>query len=92
MDTPCNAVAPKHTIASARPRLTVFSWCWAALLDWQERVLLQERLCDLSDRELRDIDIARGEIDYVAANRSIDPRSVVYPSPTAVPRSKNSPR
>ena len=92
MDAPYNAVAPKHAIAPARPRLTVFSWCWAALLDWQERVLLRERLCDLSERELRDIGITRGEIDYVAANRSIDPRSVVYPSSTAVPRSKNSPR
>lgn len=92
MDAPYNAVAPKHTIAPARPRLTVFTRCCAALLDWQERVLLRERLCDLSDRELRDIGITRGEIDYVAANRSIDPRSIVYPSSTAVPRSENSPR
>jgi len=92
MDAPYNPVAPKHTIAPARPRLTVFSWCRAALLDWQERVSLRERLCELSDRELRDIGITRGEIDYVAANRSSDPRSVVYPSSTAVPRSKNSPQ
>ena len=33
-------------------------------------------LNDLSDRELTDIGIARGEIDYIAANRSIDPRGV----------------
>jgi len=92
MDAPYNAVAPKHAIAPARPRLTVLGWCWTALRDWQERVLLQERLCDLSDRELRDIGITRGEIDYIAANRSVDPRSVVYPSSAAVPRSKNSPR
>jgi uncharacterized protein YjiS (DUF1127 family) len=92
MDAPYNAVAPKHTVAPAHPRLTVFSWRWAALLDWQERALLRERLCDLSDRELRDIGITRGEIDYVAANRSIDPRSVVYPSSRAVPPSKNNPR
>ncbi|MEH2559033.1 uncharacterized protein YjiS (DUF1127 family) [Bradyrhizobium algeriense] len=92
MDAPYNSVAPKHTIAPKRPRLTAFSWCWAALLDWQERVPLRERLCDLSDRELRDIGITRGEIDYVVANRSVDPRSVVYPSLTSVPRSKNSPR
>jgi uncharacterized protein YjiS (DUF1127 family) len=79
MDAPYNSVAPKHTIAPARPRLTVFGWCWAALLAWRKRVPLRERLCDLSDRELRDIGITRGEIDYVAANRSIDPRSVGLP-------------
>jgi uncharacterized protein YjiS (DUF1127 family) len=49
----------------------------AALLDWQERVLLRERLCNLSDRELRDIGITHGEIDYVATNRAIDPRGAV---------------
>jgi uncharacterized protein YjiS (DUF1127 family) len=30
----------------------------------------------LSDLELQDIGIARGLIDYVAMNRSIDPRGV----------------
>jgi uncharacterized protein YjiS (DUF1127 family) len=58
------------------PRLTVFSRCWAALLDWRERLAVRERLSDLSDRELRDIGIARGEIDYVASNRAIDPRGI----------------
>jgi uncharacterized protein YjiS (DUF1127 family) len=77
MDAPYNVVASKHTVAPARLRLTVFSWSWAALLDWQERVLLRERLCNLSDRELRDIGITRGEIDYVATNRAIDPRGAV---------------
>ena len=31
-------------------------------------------LCNLSDRELMDIGITRGEIDYVASNRDTDPR------------------
>ena len=31
-------------------------------------------LDNLNDRELRDIGITRSEIDYVASNRSIDPR------------------
>jgi uncharacterized protein YjiS (DUF1127 family) len=33
-------------------------------------------LYDLSDRELMDIGATRGEIDYVALNRSIDPRGI----------------
>jgi uncharacterized protein YjiS (DUF1127 family) len=33
-------------------------------------------LCDLSDRELMDIGISRGEIDYVASNPGIDPRGI----------------
>jgi uncharacterized protein YjiS (DUF1127 family) len=33
-------------------------------------------LCDLSDRELMDIGTTRGEIDYVASNRLVDPRGI----------------
>ena len=50
---------------------------WSALMDWRERKKLRSRLFDLSDAELRDIGITRGEVDYVAANRSEDPRSFV---------------
>jgi uncharacterized protein YjiS (DUF1127 family) len=34
-------------------------------------------LLDLSDWELHDIGISRGEIDYLASNRDIDPRHPV---------------
>ncbi|WP_449381935.1 DUF1127 domain-containing protein [Bradyrhizobium sp. UFLA05-112] len=33
-------------------------------------------MSDLSDRELVDIGITRGEIDYVASHRGIDPRGM----------------
>jgi uncharacterized protein YjiS (DUF1127 family) len=33
-------------------------------------------LYDLTDWELEDIGIARGEIDYVASNRGIDSRGI----------------
>jgi uncharacterized protein YjiS (DUF1127 family) len=49
---------------------------WAAFQERRERARLRTVLCDLSDLELRDIGIERGEIDYVATNRSIDPRGV----------------
>ena len=37
---------------------------------------LRTELYDLSDRELMDIGITRGEIDYFASNRGIDPRGI----------------
>ena len=47
-----------------------------ALLEWRKREVLRADLYDLSDRELMDIGTTRGEIDYVASNRSIDPRGI----------------
>ena len=42
----------------------------------RKRQRLRATLCDLSDRELMDIGTTRGEIDYVASNRFIDPRGI----------------
>ena len=50
---------------------------WNAFQEWRKRRRLLTNLCDLSDRELMDIGIARGEIDYVASHRGRDPRGVV---------------
>ena len=49
---------------------------WDAFLEWRKRQRLRATLCDLSDRELMDIGTTRGEIDYVASNRDIDPRGI----------------
>jgi uncharacterized protein YjiS (DUF1127 family) len=49
---------------------------WDAFQEWRKYKRLQSDLNDLTDGELHDIGIARGEIDYVAANRSTDPRGV----------------
>lgn len=46
---------------------------WDAFQEWRKRDRLRMRLCRLTDRELIDIGITRGEIDYVASNQSIDP-------------------
>jgi len=48
--------------------------CWGAFQERRSRQRLRATLSDLSDRELTDIGTTRGEIDYVASNRSIDPR------------------
>ena len=48
------------------------------LQERRERQNLQAALDHLSDRELIDIGVTRGEIDYVASKRSIDPRGVYW--------------
>ena len=49
---------------------------WNAFQEWRKRQRLLANLCDLSDRELMDIGITRGEIDYVASHRDSDPRGI----------------
>ena len=46
---------------------------WNAFQEWRKRERLRTELCRLTDSELADIGITRGEIDYVASNRSISP-------------------
>ena len=45
---------------------------WDAFREWRKRERLRTQLCRLTDGELMDIGITRGEIDYVATNRAID--------------------
>ena len=49
---------------------------WDAFQAWRKREKLRTELCRLTDSELADIGITRGEIDYVASNHSIDPRGI----------------
>ena len=46
---------------------------WNAFQEWRKRERLRTQLYRLTDSELMDIGITRGEIDYVASNRTIDP-------------------
>ena len=46
---------------------------WNAFQEWRKRGKLRTELCRLTDFELEDIGITRGEIDYVASNRAISP-------------------
>jgi uncharacterized protein YjiS (DUF1127 family) len=46
---------------------------WNTFQEWRKRERLRTELCRLTDSELADIGITRGEIDYVASNRSISP-------------------
>ena len=47
--------------------------CWNAFQEWRKREKLRTELCRLTDSELADIGMTRGEIDYVASTRSISP-------------------
>jgi uncharacterized protein YjiS (DUF1127 family) len=79
MATALNVFEPRQTAALVRPGLAVLTRCRDALREWRKRGKVRGRLSDLSDRELLDIGIARGEIDYVSANRAFDPRGAVLP-------------
>ncbi|MEH2549485.1 uncharacterized protein YjiS (DUF1127 family) [Bradyrhizobium sp. AZCC 2262] len=46
---------------------------WNAFQAWRKREKLRTELCRLTDSELADIGITRGEIDYVTSNRSSSP-------------------
>jgi uncharacterized protein YjiS (DUF1127 family) len=46
---------------------------WNAFLEWRKRERLRAQLYRLTDSELMDIGVMRGEIDYVASNNSISP-------------------
>jgi uncharacterized protein YjiS (DUF1127 family) len=46
---------------------------WNAFQAWRKREKLRAELCRLTDFELEDIGIARGEIDYIASNSAISP-------------------
>ena len=53
-----------RTAASTRSVLSLFKRYW--------RAFRERRLHDLSDSELMDIGVTRGEIDYIARHRAID--------------------
>ena len=74
MNTTFSTTAFAQTTGSTRRVSSLFWRYWGAFQEQRKRQRLRGTLCDLNDRELQDIGIARGEIDYVASNRSIDPR------------------
>jgi uncharacterized protein YjiS (DUF1127 family) len=56
-----------------RPVYSPLEAYWYAFQEWRKRGKLRTELCRLTDSELADIGITRGEIDYVASNRLISP-------------------
>ena len=64
--------------AEKRQVYSPFEKYWSAFLEWRQRDKLRTQLCQLTDSELADIGITRGEIDYFASNGNIDPRSIPF--------------
>jgi uncharacterized protein YjiS (DUF1127 family) len=76
MSTTYGSTGLGKTAASTRRVSGFFKRYWGAFQERRKRQRLRVTLCDLSDRELMDIGTTRGEIDYVASNRGIDPRGI----------------
>jgi uncharacterized protein YjiS (DUF1127 family) len=58
--------------ASTRSLLSLLKRYWRAFQERRQRQSLRATLHELSDRELMDIGLTRGEIDYIAPHRAID--------------------
>jgi uncharacterized protein YjiS (DUF1127 family) len=76
MSTTYSSTSSTRTTASAPRVSSVFKSVWDAIQEWRKWERLRADLGSLSDQELMDIGISRGEIDYVASNRDADPRGI----------------
>ena len=65
-----------HATVSALRVSNLLKRYWSALQEQRNRERLRADLSGLSDRELIDIGISRGEVDYVVSNQSTDPRGI----------------
>jgi uncharacterized protein YjiS (DUF1127 family) len=79
MSTTYSTTWLERTSASTRYASNLIWKYWDAFQERRDRLKLRSALSDLSDRELHDIGISRGEVDYVASNRTVEPRSAVRP-------------
>ena len=62
--------------ASTRRMPGFIRGCWNALQERRKREKVRAALYGLNGRDLHDIGIANGEIEYVASNPDIDPRGI----------------
>ena len=76
MSTTYGATGLGQTSASTLRVSSLFKRYWGAFQERCKRERLRADLFNLSDSELMDIGTTRGEIDYVASNRGIDPRGI----------------
>src|SRR6266851_3573213 len=69
MNTSFRTTGLVQTTESARRVFSPFRRYWGAFQEWRKRERLRTDLYGLNDRELHDIGITRGEVDYVVSNR-----------------------
>jgi uncharacterized protein YjiS (DUF1127 family) len=68
-----------QTAVSNRQIAGFIKGCWNVFQERRERQKVRAALYGLNVCDLKDIGIAHGEIEYVASNRSVDPRGVLAP-------------
>ena len=76
MHTALGAAEPKQATRSTRRVSNFLGSCWGAFQQWRKRDRLRTELYGLNDSELMDIGITRGEIDYFASRRVVDPQGI----------------
>jgi uncharacterized protein YjiS (DUF1127 family) len=64
--------APGPSAASTRSFLSLLKRCWCAFQQRRQRERLRVSLHHLSDRELMDIGLTRGDIDSIVAHRAFE--------------------
>jgi len=76
MYTALGAAELKRATRSRQRVSNFLGSCWEVFQHVRNRDRLRTELYGLNDRELMDIGISRGEIDYFASNRNTDPRDI----------------
>jgi len=76
MYTALGAAGLQQATKSTQRASNFLGSCWEVFQQWRNRDRLRTELYGLNDRELMDIGISRGEIDYFASNRNTDPRDI----------------
>ena len=76
MNTTFRATGLAQTTGSTRDVFSLFRRCWGAFQERRKERRKRQReraeLYSLNDRELMDMGMTRGEIEYVVSNRSFD--------------------
>ena len=70
--TPLDALPETDGTASTRSVLSLLKLYWRAFSERRRRESLRNSLSCLDDRQLMDIGLTRGEIDYLTPQRAID--------------------
>ena len=76
MYTALGAAELKQATRSTQRVSNFLGSCCEVFQQWRNRDRLRTELYSLNDRELMDIGITRGEIDYFASNRGLDPQGI----------------
>ena len=76
MHTALGAAELKQATRLTQPVSNFLGRCWGAFHQWRKRDRLRAELYSLNDRELVDIGITRGEIDFLSSNQGIDPQGI----------------